>query len=124
MPSAPLELPRLHLRFKYRPDSQGIPATACAKLPARKTLKSGGRATPDFRLSAAQKVFGVAPARCWFAVRAFFGKCETASLLADRISVLGEVGFTLHLHPRKLRITPKESRLASGRVKESCRTNR
>ena len=30
----------------------------------------------------------------------FFGKCETASLLADRISVLGEVGFTLHLYPR------------------------
>src|SRR5215472_11896945 len=42
MPSAPLELPRLHLRFKYRQDSQGIPVTACAKLPARKTLKSGG----------------------------------------------------------------------------------
>src|SRR5262250_1630090 len=42
MPSAPLELPHLHLWFKYRPRSQRIPATACAKLPARKTLKSGG----------------------------------------------------------------------------------
>jgi len=29
----------------------------------------------------------------------FFGKCETASLFADRISVLGEVCLTPHLHP-------------------------
>src|SRR5215472_3653450 len=55
MPSAPLELPRLHLRFKYRPRSQRIPATACAKLPARKTLKSGG-SDPGFSAISRPKI--------------------------------------------------------------------
>src|SRR5215472_10194184 len=40
--------------------------------------KSSGSLPPDVGLRGAR----------------FFGKCETASLLADRISVLGEVGFT------------------------------
>jgi len=71
------EFPRLHVRNSAR---------------AKPSNRAG--ATPDFRLSAVQKVFGVAPARCWFAVRAFFSKCETASLLADRISVWDELGFT------------------------------
>jgi len=30
-------------------------------------------------------ILRVAPARCWFVVRAFFGKCETASLFAPEV---------------------------------------
>jgi len=92
-------LPRLYLRFIYRPRAQRIPATVPAKVTARNTLKSGG-SDPAFLVFSRPKKFSgsLPPVTALWCARVP-GRHETASLLAARVSGSGEVDFTPLLHP-------------------------